>query len=259
MRAVPLTTTKWAAAISPRTRSARLLEKLPPFDPQTARSARDNGALVELLRTYPGSTVNAHVARFVVWGKHADHLISRAAVALRVRPRLAARAIRRAERQDPAAWLRPRYRHVPSLRRAHRRPSPTSASHGSRCRSSKAGSACGGRWRSSTLRRAAFTPTGPTASSRGSLTPIARRPAIAAARRRRAVLPRGRERPARVLAEDDGRRGGRRRRGAKSRARLIDHSQSGGPRARVGPRADRDLQLITSGRYAGKRDAADGE
>jgi aminoglycoside 3-N-acetyltransferase len=51
-------------------------EKLPVFDPYTARSARDNGALVELLRTYPGSRVNAHVARFVVWGKHADYLIS---------------------------------------------------------------------------------------------------------------------------------------------------------------------------------------
>jgi aminoglycoside 3-N-acetyltransferase len=54
-----------------------LLEKLPAFDPLTARSERDNGALVELLRTYPGSRVNPHVARFVVWGKHADHLISR--------------------------------------------------------------------------------------------------------------------------------------------------------------------------------------
>ena len=53
-----------------------LLEKLPAFDPLTARSARDNGALVELLRTYPGSSVNHHVARFVVWGKHAAHLIS---------------------------------------------------------------------------------------------------------------------------------------------------------------------------------------
>ena len=30
---------------------AELLEKLPAFDPETARSARDNGALVELLRT----------------------------------------------------------------------------------------------------------------------------------------------------------------------------------------------------------------
>ena len=54
----------------------QLLEKLPAFDPFTARSARDNGALVELLRTYPGSKVNAHVARFVVWGRHADDLIS---------------------------------------------------------------------------------------------------------------------------------------------------------------------------------------
>lgn len=53
-----------------------VLEKLPPFDPFTARSARDNGVLVEFLRTCPGSRVNPHVARFVVWGKHADYLIS---------------------------------------------------------------------------------------------------------------------------------------------------------------------------------------
>src|SRR5215213_1887553 len=44
-----------------------LLEKLPPFDASTARSQRDNGALVELLRTYPGTISNSHVARFVVW------------------------------------------------------------------------------------------------------------------------------------------------------------------------------------------------
>ena len=55
---------------------AELLELLPPFDPQTARSARDHGILVEFLRTYPGSRVNPHVARFVAWGKHADHLFS---------------------------------------------------------------------------------------------------------------------------------------------------------------------------------------
>ena len=53
-----------------------ILEKLPAFDSLTARSARDNGALVELLRTYPGSLVNHHVARFVVWGKHAEYLTS---------------------------------------------------------------------------------------------------------------------------------------------------------------------------------------
>ncbi len=53
-----------------------LLEKLPPFDPVAARSSRDNGALVELLRTYPGSKVNRHVVRFVAWGKHADRLIA---------------------------------------------------------------------------------------------------------------------------------------------------------------------------------------
>jgi len=53
-----------------------LLEKLPAFDARTARAARDNGALVELFRSYPGTEVNDHVARFAVWGAHARHLIS---------------------------------------------------------------------------------------------------------------------------------------------------------------------------------------
>jgi aminoglycoside 3-N-acetyltransferase len=53
-----------------------LLEKLPAFDPFTARSQRENGILVEFLRTYPGSTVNEHVARFVVWGHRARQLLT---------------------------------------------------------------------------------------------------------------------------------------------------------------------------------------
>jgi aminoglycoside 3-N-acetyltransferase len=53
-----------------------VLEKLPPFDAETARSSRDNGALVELLRTYPGSHVNRHVARLVAWGRRAEYLFS---------------------------------------------------------------------------------------------------------------------------------------------------------------------------------------
>jgi len=51
-----------------------LLEKLPAFDPLTARSDRDNGILVEFLRTFPDSHVNHHVARFVCWGKQTGHL-----------------------------------------------------------------------------------------------------------------------------------------------------------------------------------------
>lgn len=51
-------------------------EKLPVFDPLTARSDRDNGTLVEFLRAYPDSRVNAHVARFVLWGKQTEHLMS---------------------------------------------------------------------------------------------------------------------------------------------------------------------------------------
>jgi aminoglycoside 3-N-acetyltransferase len=53
-----------------------VLEKLPVFDPETARSARDHGILVEFLRTYPGTHVNPHPARFVAWGKHTGHLFS---------------------------------------------------------------------------------------------------------------------------------------------------------------------------------------
>jgi aminoglycoside 3-N-acetyltransferase len=53
-----------------------LLERLPAFDAATARCARDNGALVELLRTWPDSRVNDHVARFVVWGGRAGDLIA---------------------------------------------------------------------------------------------------------------------------------------------------------------------------------------
>ncbi len=52
-------------------------EKLPVFDPLTTRSDRDNGTLVEFLRTYPGSRVNHHVARFVFWGKQTEHLMER--------------------------------------------------------------------------------------------------------------------------------------------------------------------------------------
>src|ERR1051325_8159295 len=55
---------------------AEVLEKLPPFDAVSARSARDHGILVDFLRTYPGSRVNAHVARFVAWGKQSEYLFS---------------------------------------------------------------------------------------------------------------------------------------------------------------------------------------
>lgn len=55
---------------------AEVLDKLPAFDPDTARSARDHGILVEFLRTYPGARVNPHVARFVAWGRQTGHLLS---------------------------------------------------------------------------------------------------------------------------------------------------------------------------------------
>ncbi len=51
-----------------------LYQKLPAFDPLTARSDRDNSILVEFLRTFQGSHVNHHVDRFVCWGKQTGHL-----------------------------------------------------------------------------------------------------------------------------------------------------------------------------------------
>ena len=62
--------------VHPGSIELELLEKMPAFDARTARAARDNGALVECFRTHPGSLVNDHVARFVVWGRHSRHLIS---------------------------------------------------------------------------------------------------------------------------------------------------------------------------------------
>ena len=53
-----------------------LLEKLPAFDPLAARAQRENGTLVEFLRTSSGSLVNAHVARFVAWGHRAPQLLT---------------------------------------------------------------------------------------------------------------------------------------------------------------------------------------
>ena len=55
---------------------AEVLAKLPPFDAATARSARDNGTLVEFFRTWPGARVNPHPARFVARGAKVDRLFA---------------------------------------------------------------------------------------------------------------------------------------------------------------------------------------
>lgn len=57
------------------TEEQELIDKLPAFDAWTARAARDNGTLVEFLRTSPGVLVNDHVARFVARGRHARNLL----------------------------------------------------------------------------------------------------------------------------------------------------------------------------------------
>jgi aminoglycoside 3-N-acetyltransferase len=53
-----------------------VLDKHPPFDPLTARSARSHGVLVEFFRTYPGTVVNHHVTRFAAAGAQAGHLLA---------------------------------------------------------------------------------------------------------------------------------------------------------------------------------------
>ena len=63
--------------VHPGSIECEILEKMPPFDPLTARAARDNGALVEFFRTSPGSIVNNHLARFVAWGREAHYLFSK--------------------------------------------------------------------------------------------------------------------------------------------------------------------------------------
>jgi hypothetical protein len=95
---------------------AQIVEKLPAFDPLIARSARDNGALVELLRTYPGSRVNDHVARFVVWGKQADYLISDQLWNYAFWVEFAARSVSRPQWQNSFARVGSRYRYFPALR-----------------------------------------------------------------------------------------------------------------------------------------------
>lgn len=53
-----------------------LLEKLPPFDPATARASRDNGALAELFRSWPGTRFNHQPTRFVARGSAATELLA---------------------------------------------------------------------------------------------------------------------------------------------------------------------------------------
>jgi aminoglycoside 3-N-acetyltransferase len=53
-----------------------ILEKMPAFDPYTARSSHYNGILVEFFRTWPGTVVNPHPARFAVAGHRAEYLLT---------------------------------------------------------------------------------------------------------------------------------------------------------------------------------------
>ncbi len=52
-----------------------VLAHLPPFDPLTARAAQDHGVLAEFFRSWPGTSVNLHVARFAVRGARTASLL----------------------------------------------------------------------------------------------------------------------------------------------------------------------------------------
>ena len=53
-----------------------VLAKHPPFDPLTTRSARSHGILAEFFRTFPGTIVNQHPARFAAAGARAANLLA---------------------------------------------------------------------------------------------------------------------------------------------------------------------------------------
>jgi aminoglycoside 3-N-acetyltransferase len=53
-----------------------ILEKHPPFDPLTVRAARSHGVLAEFFRSYPGTSVNDHVARFAAAGAQAPLVVA---------------------------------------------------------------------------------------------------------------------------------------------------------------------------------------
>lgn len=49
---------------------------MPPFDPATARAARDHGILAEFFRTWPGTIVTPHPTRFGARGGKAQRLLA---------------------------------------------------------------------------------------------------------------------------------------------------------------------------------------
>ncbi len=85
--------------VYPGLNERELLEKMPAVRCATARAARDNGTLVEFFRTYPGSLVNDHVARFVAGAPARGICISEQPWDFAVRQGLGARSLRRAQRQ----------------------------------------------------------------------------------------------------------------------------------------------------------------
>jgi aminoglycoside 3-N-acetyltransferase len=78
---VMYTSAPWAYGLIGRGLLAReaedeLLRKLPPYDPLTTRSARQNGILVEMFRTWPGVDVSRGFARFAASGPLASAILA---------------------------------------------------------------------------------------------------------------------------------------------------------------------------------------
>jgi aminoglycoside 3-N-acetyltransferase len=144
-----------------------LREKLPAFDPLTARSDRDNGILVEFLRTFPGSHVNHHVARFVCWGKQTEYLLASqpwnyafgADSALERFLWLDGKIVLLGSDHDAVTFLH-YVEHIVDI--------PESESRAIRCPSWRMAVGYGARWRNLIPRAMALMPTGQIASSRRS-------------------------------------------------------------------------------------------
>ena len=156
---------------------AELLEKLPAFDARTARSARDNGALVELLRTCPArrSTITSRGS----WpGGQGTRLFAEqpwdyafgARSALERFVALDGRILLLGSDHDTVTFLH-YAEHVGDSRTRHR---------AFQVPVLESGGASGAGWRRSTRATAARTRTGPTGSSRRSSTDTCARRATAA-------------------------------------------------------------------------------
>ncbi|MCW5715404.1 MAG: AAC(3) family N-acetyltransferase [Bauldia sp.] len=62
--------------VFPAEEEVAMRQNMPPFDPATARAARDHGVLAEFFRTWPGTIITPHPTRFGARGGKASALLA---------------------------------------------------------------------------------------------------------------------------------------------------------------------------------------